>query len=77
MPDKTIYIKDKDLEIWDEAEKIAKDIGLKSISGLLTQLLIREVNLRRVKGEIEYQKYFMKTVMDSFVEYQKHWMESF
>ena len=49
MPKKTVYVRESDLELWEEAEKMAKE----SLSGLLAVALREYVTQQRARdGEM-------------------------
>ena len=56
MPNKTIYVKDEDLQIFEEAEKLGGD----SLSGIIAEALRRFVDVKR--SEVQGMKEHILTV---------------
>jgi len=53
MPNKTIYIKDADVEVWDRAQK---ELGGESISSTITDFLRDRVNASKTLDNVEAMK---------------------
>ena len=55
MPNKTIYVKDEDLQIFEEAEKLGGD----SLSGIIAEALRRFVDVKKAEAQ-EMEEYTLK-----------------